>query len=728
MNGVEKRENIIKYRGIETNNLKHIDVDIEKNTLIAVVGPSGSGKSSLVYGTIYEISACEEDKLRNIYREDYNYKIETYENIIPAVELKQNNNNINPRSTLGIFLNIDKEFKKIFAGEHGVPVGRFTFNNPRNSCPRCGGLGEEYVLSLDKIIDENKSIEDGALRPWRNSQDGHYEKVLEKYCVQEGICKSIPYCGLSQEEKNKITYGRSSEKFRVSYKANGKTRTKEFYYVGILAYLEEYLEDKEQASSKEKIKSYSHMEKCSLCGGMRFNSEVLEYKIDGYSIGDFYTMEIEELCEYLKSKEKREFKKIYEILQRMVQYNLGYLNLNRSIPSLSGGELQRLRLMNILSSEMEDMLYIIDEPSAKLHVSEYEELWRNIQGIKERGNTVIIVEHNPYFIQRADRRIYIGPRGGSQGGYLLDRLEEKPWSWTRNFKEPCDYIEVKNISKNNIKNLTVKFPKNVVTAILGVSGSGKSTLVKELNERLENSEYISQKPLRGSSASTIGSYSEVYGLIRKEMSKKLQLDEKFFNFNCDHCGGKGKEIYIYDFGKEMEVQCAKCEGKRFNVETLEYKYRGYNIYEILNLTIEDLLEINIFENKGIRERLELLKKMGLGYLSLFRTTDTLSGGEAQRVKLSKVLGKRIKDKILFLDEPLNGLSQGDIEGVLKLFTELRDMGATVVLIEHNILALRGCDYILEMGPSRGKNGGKIIFEGTMEEFKGNNNYEKYKIK
>lgn len=747
---MEKKESFIEYNGINTNNLKNIDVKIKKNTLISIAGPSGSGKSSLAYGTIYNISKFEEAKLKNDDSLEKTYRIKSYKNIVPAVDLKQVNLNNNPRSTIATFLNLDSEFKKIYGRKNKVSPAIFTFNMPNSACKTCNGLG--YILSVDedKIIDENKSIKEGAFIPWNKSIMGYEEKLLIKFAEDNMIPLNKKISELTQKQKELLLFCEKSEKkYRISYKAYGKPRNKEFYYKGIMTQQEE-LKSSNRASGLQKIRKYIDKKECPSCKGQRFNKNVLSYKFLGKSLGEIYNMEISKLYEFLKIENKidtldEDISFILVILKEIIDSNLGYLNLNRSIPSLSGGELQRIRLVNILSSEISNMLYVIDEPSAKLHVTEYENLYESLNKIKNRDNTLLLVEHNPYFLDKSDEVIYIGPKAGKNGGEKITRekyiskeivnLEDEIYFQFRN--ETKKIIEIKNITKNNLNDVTVRLPLNSIIGIYGVSGSGKSTLCRELTKRLPNSLYIDQKPIRGSSISTIGSYSgTLFKDIRDEIAQKLKISNpNVFNFNleegkCKVCDGKGKIKFTYDYGKEIEVLCPKCRGKRYSEIILKdkrYQYKRKNIYDILNLSIEELITEKMFESKKINDKLNLLNQLGLGHLNLFRTTDTLSGGESQRVKLSDALGKKVKDKILFFDEPLSGLSFKDSINILKIFKLLASKGATIIFIEHNVLGIKACDSIIEIGPGKGKNGGKIIFQDSLDKFIGSKNYEKYKL-
>lgn len=746
MSGVEKKESFIEYSGVTTNNLKNLDVKIKKNTMISIAGPSGAGKTSLAYTTIFNISKFEEAKLKNEDIPEKQFHIKKYKNIISAVDLKQVNLNNNPRSTIATFLNLDTEFKKIFGKTNRVSPTIFTFNMPNSACESCNGLGYVHTLDESKIVDENKSIKDGAFVPWRKSTQNYEEKLLIKFAEDNLIPIDKKISQLTEKQRNLLLFCEKSEKkYRVSYKVYGKQRNKEFYYVGIMTEKESDLKKINKASSLQKVKACGEEKICPVCNGQRFNKNVLSYKYFDKSIGDLYNMEIDMLYDFLlklpqKESCAEEISVILPLLKEIIESNLGYLNLNRSIPTLSGGELQRVRLVSILSSQISNMLYVVDEPSSKLHVTEYKNLYESLEKIKKRDNTLILVEHNPYFLEKSDSVIYIGPKAGIAGGKIIEKkefitkevIDIKKEDKKETFKE---LMKIENITKNNLNNISVTFPKNSIVGIYGVSGSGKSTLCKEISKKIKNSEYIDQKPIKGSIISTIGTYSgTLFQDIREEISKKLKIDNpNVFNFNstegkCKACNGKGKIKFLYDYGKDMEVICTSCRGKRYSkvvLKSKKYEYKGKDIYKILNMTIDELIEKKMFDTKKINEKLDLLKQLGLGHLSLFRTTDTLSGGESQRVKLSDSLGKKIKDKVLFFDEPLSGLSIKDSMNILKIFRKLVEKGATVVFIEHNILGIKASDYIIEVGPGKGKNGGKIIFQDYIEEFLKSENYKKY---
>lgn len=611
MSGVEKKENTIKYEGVRTNNLKNINVEITKKKIIGIAGPSGSGKSSLTYGTIHQISQYEYNKLLD--KPDHlekKFVVDKYENIIPSIALKQSNKNTNPRSTIATFLGLDTDFKMIFSKTNKITPTMFSFNNPNNFCPKCEGLGYEYFLVLEKIIDYEKNILEEPFMPWKNFSSNHYQKLLLKFAEDNKISVMKKMKELTKKELELILYSESINKYKISYKQNGKNRNKSIRYVGILKELESDLSNIKQPSNKKRLEKYIDKKECTLCHGKRFNSSVLKYKFLGKDIGEYYQMEIDKLLLFLKKNkiEEENLKKIVmnviENLKNISNSHIGYLNLNRNIPSLSGGELQRIRLVNIMSSKISDILYILDEPSSKLHVVEYKSILDAINFICNKGNSVMLIEHNPYFLKNTDYNIYIGPKSGNEGGQLLkNSIKTKSPKYSPLDIKIDKFISVKNISKNNISNLDIELPLNSITGIYGLSGSGKTTLVKEICSKIKNAKYITQKPIKGNKFSTIASYSDIFTNIRKEIGTYLNINQNLLTFNskegaCSFCNGRGSIKYIFDFGKkEIEVKCDECLGKRYNNKALSYKYKSLNIYEILTMTIEELVEKNILKIK-----------------------------------------------------------------------------------------------------------------------------------
>lgn len=730
--------NIISYKGIRTNNLQDISLELKKAQFYGVAGPSGSGKSSLAYGTMHAIAQHEWEKVSGVQGSALvPYAVEGYENVIPSVALKQENHNQNPRSTIATFLRLDKSFRLLFASACGVSPTLFSFNNPRNACPKCEGLGYVVALDTDQLIRWDLSIEENPFLPWRKS---YYQKLLEAYAKSCGIPLNISLQNLPKSQVDLLLYENSTEKLAVSYTLGGKRRTHRFFYRGFYNELESLVNDKKHVSSANKVTSLGHTEVCPQCKGQRFSTEVLSYTYQGVNLGIVYMMEVSKLEQvvagWCKTEQQQErkilLKGIVTLLEAMTKAQLGYLHLNRSIPTLSGGELQRIRLLNILTSQINDMMYIVDEPSAQLHVSEYDALLADMRRLTEDGNTVVMIEHNRYFLDQTDHCLFVGPGSGNQGGQLFHALPEACPLEQIQGRGIGEMMSFRSLSANNVENVDVDIPMRRITGLYGPSGSGKSTLARCIEQRYDKTVYVSQRPIKGTVASTIASYSEVFDEIRNLFAKENNVDTDWFSFSgkkgaCLVCGGRGSVKYQLDFGKtEVELVCEECNGRRYNNTALSYHYKGHSIFEVLNKTIDILLQDGLFEGiSTIVERLQCLQRLGLGYLTLFRTTDTLSGGEAQRLKLAKYIGRRQKDKLFIFDEPLRGLDSKSVANILSVFREITNCGGTVLMIEHNVAGLAFCDYILEMGPGKGRNGGKIVFGGTVDSFRNSDHYRQY---
>lgn len=730
----------INYKNITTNNLKHLDIELPKGCFWGIAGPSGAGKSSLAYGTIYAISQYEWEKVTELPGGTYvNFQVESYQHVIPAIALKQENYNQNPRSTIATFLRIDKDFRLLYAAANGVSPARFSFNNPRNACPYCEGLGVEQRLDTSSLVAMDKSILEKPFKSWTK---GYYQPLLEKFAVSRNIPLNQPLSSLSRAQLEQLLYAESDEKFAVSYRANGRAQRRQFRYVGFLRELEGLKQDKTHISSAQRLAGYGSQQTCSHCQGRRFSPEVEQLTYRGKSLGELYMMEVDALASFIEEAQRQEtapqqqrlLAHIRQVLHGVEEGNLEYLHLNRSIPSLSGGELQRIRLINILDSQINGVLYVIDEPSAKLHVSEYDAILSHLHRLQKAGNTLLMIEHNPYFLRQTDRIIYVGPRSGDQGGELSPvpfpegERERRPVYAAR----PCtSFLTLGPITEHNLTAVTVRIPQQRITGIYGPSGSGKSTLARNIQRLYPNTEYIDQKTLRGSKASTIATFSGLMDAIRNLFAAANGVSADHFSFKtplgqCPECSGKGSVTYELDFGKtKVELICDRCHGKRYNDATLAYTYRGLSIYEVLHTTIDHLLEVSFFEDPAIQRQLELLQALGLGYLTLFRTTDTLSGGEAQRLKLMKFIGKRVSGKLFIFDEPLCGLSTPDVANVLSIFRTMTEQGATVIFIEHNVMGLAACDYVVEMGPGKGKHGGQVMFQDSIARFRQSDRWKIY---
>ena len=528
---------------------------------------------------------------------------------------------------------------------------------------------------------------------------------------------------LEEHHKEFLLYGTSEKLYKVKYVKCGKSRVKTSKYVGIIPFINNH-EDK-----ATKYKKYCSKVKCKACGGTRFDNKILKYKVYDYSIADLYDMNLDNLLNWFESNEFSFLKdvniltSISEFLKNMISLNLSYVSLNRSISSLSGGEFQRLRISKLLNTEFKNLLIVIDEPTSSLYISEKYDIIFKLNSLKNT-NTVLIVEHDLEIIKMCDKIITLGNTGGKNGGYIVNnkldmsyenKILKKSYQAERKVRINNDVVI------NNLKPFSIDIPMNTLIGICGKSGSGKTTFVKEiLPNYFEKYRYISQKPIKGNIYSNVGSYVGLLSKIRAIFAKENGVDESYFSNHpiskghCKECGGTGV-IEFKHYNHKFSYTCTKCNGKKYSEQSLKYKYKGFNIYDILSLECNELT--NIFEDKGLLERLEIMKKLGLGYMSLGQDISTLSGGESQRVKLIKHITTMKKNEIIALDEPFQGLGLEDIYTIIEYLYSMIDSGNTIIIVEHNLKALELCSHIVEFGNDSIHGEGNIIFDGPISEIK-----------
>lgn len=764
----------ISIEGANLNNLKNINVKIPKNQITAIMGVSGSGKSTLAFDILYSESKKRFFEAMDMSLIDSsNVKQDIFsgniEGLIPSIAIKQNNYNSNPRSMVGTITGILNIMRSMFVVliDNKLEISDLSPNLPRGACKECSGLGTVYEYDINNVItDMNKPLIDKPIKYWNRSN--HYYKLLERVCNEKGIDMTIPLNKLDKEELEFVLFGESEKKYEISFKSkSGKYRRKKFKFVGVLNEINELLKNINQPSNRISLGEYIKKVECPKCRGKKLSNNVLQYKYLGYDFGDIMLMSIEEIDNFLNvlideasDSKKKVVKQIKNQLERKIEslknLGLGYLELGRAINTLSGGEMQRLRLANQLSQRISGILYIVDEPTSGLHPKDYYNLIEALKELKSKGNTVVVVEHNRDIISNVDYAIELGPEAGQNGGKVIEEglLKDvlcRNSSITaqyinNNLKIECpqvrrsvkDWISISNASAHNITNLHIDIPLNVLVCITGVSGSGKSTLMNDIvipyiNNKKSKGEaqynfsvvHMTQKPLGKSSKSNLATYTGLFDIIRDIFSSLLESQQRnytksHFSFNaqegkCNNCNGQGYITYNMSFMEDIKVVCPKCLGKRYNDEILSVKYNGKSIADVLDMTVD---EASIFfsENKNIMQILSNINKVGLGYMKLGQSSATFSGGESQRVKLVKALNKKVyKDTIFVFDEPTNGLHIHDIKKLIKIFNELIDKGASVIIIEHNLDIIKCSDYIIDLGPEGGKNGGKIVFKGSPDD-------------
>jgi len=655
----------------------------------------------------------------------------------------------------------------------------FSFNSPYGACPECDGLGVKMVVDPELLIpDRSKSIEDGAFEAWAGSTSNYYPQFLAAVCAHYGIPTDVPVSDLEDKQLQIILYGTAGERIRFRYENEfGHSRDAQVPFEGVVHNLERRYKDTGSEGIREFIEVYMSAKPCGTCRGQRLKKESLAVTVGKQNIAYVTSLSIGEAQRFFSGLELNEkelaiasliMKEINNRLGFLVNVGLDYLTLSRAAGTLSGGEAQRIRLATQIGSSLMGVLYILDEPSIGLHQRDNDRLIETLNHMRDLGNTLIVVEHDEDTMMAADWIIDIGPGAGIHGGTVIaegtpEQVMANEKSLTgaylsgRKFipvpqqrrKPNGKWIEIKGAKENNLRNLNAKFPLGVFTAVTGVSGSGKSTLVneilyktlardlnkaktrpgayKEINglEHLEKVIDIDQSPIGRTPRSNPATYTGVFDDIRDVFaitneSKVRGYKKGRFSFNvkggrCEACKGDGIIKIEMHFLPDVYVPCEICKGKRYNRETLEVKYKGKSIADVLAMTIEDATEffVNI---PRIHRKMQTLMDVGLGYMDLGQPATTLSGGEAQRVKLAAELYRRSTGKMLYiLDEPTTGLHVDDIDRLLQVLHRLVDSGESVLVIEHNLDVIKTADYLVDLGPEGGNGGGTIVATGTPEE-------------
>ncbi|WP_321387686.1 ATP-binding cassette domain-containing protein [uncultured Enterococcus sp.] len=712
----------IKIKGARTGNLKNVDVEITKHQINVFVGVSGSGKSSLVFNTIAaeaqrQMNETYPSYVRNRMPHLTIPEVDRIENLSPAVIVNQKPLGDNRRSTVGTATDINPTLRLLFS-RFGTPfVGYsdvFSFNNPAGMCPTCEGLGNISTFRINELLDMNQSLNEGAIR-FESFEPGTYR--WKRY-VDSGLFnndKKIKH--FTEEELELLLY---SPEMKPPHPLEGWYNSS--VYEGVIPRIKKtFIQSSSKLAKKyqPEIQRVTQQETCPDCNGFRLNEKTLSCKIRGKHLGDCLAMQLDELklfLEQLRPKETQQVtEKIIQQLDYFCQVGLDYLSLSRETSTLSGGESQRIKLIRSIGSSLSDMLYILDEPSTGLHPQDMEAIGGLIQAIKKNGNTLLLIDHDPAVIQLADTVYELGPGAGRYGGQLLGSTDYLEWEAKQQLIPPLNrkkrgpttqHFIAENISKNNVQNISVKLPLHRLLAITGVAGSGKSSFAEGLRQKYDNQVfYVNQKRIRTSSRSTIASYVGVLDDIRKLFGHANQVAAGYFSFNgkgaCPVCRGKGYIETELAFLEAVRADCEQCGGKKFRQESLSYFYHEKNIAEVLELSVTESLSFFSAE-KRISDKLHWLDKIGLGYLTLGQTLDTLSGGELQRLKLACKNRSNCREKIIILDEPTSGLSLKDTQSLINVFEELLNNNNTLYVIEHNTALIKEADWMIEFGPGSGK--------------------------
>lgn len=739
----EKLKDQIILRGMRENNLKNVDLNLDKQELIVFSGLSGSGKSSVVFDTIATESSRQMTSQYSAYERRHMTLYERpnadiMQNLSPVVVVEQKAIGSSSQSDVASYMDVGPLIRLLFSRIGQPSIGSATDYSLASSfgaCPDCSGNGLRISPDLHKLVDVDKSLRDYAVQFKPLSPAGWQGRWM----ITGGIFDpDTPIKDWPKDQQDLFLYGPEDADYIIMpfHTKDGPHQSK---WDGLFPRFQRLYIDRDISNLKEvddeDVLAVSSYSTCQTCQGTGLNPRVLESKVEGLNIAEMYQLELKELLPVLEQVEdplgRSITVQVTDILERMIDMGLGYLNLSRKVNSLSGGEAQRLKIARQLGSSLNNMTFILDEPSAGLHSSEVGQLISMIKNLRDQFNTVIVVEHNPMIIKAADQVIELGPGSGEAGGELIfhgaprELSDEtptglalnRPLQFKENVRQASDSYSIRHANRHNLKDLSLEIPAGVLVTVAGVSGSGKSSLIAhEFYERHEeNTIKVDQKGIGISNRSNLATYMGIMDDIRRVFARETGQDIGLFSFNslgaCPKCGGKGEIQPDVAFADPVTLPCDLCHGTRYSEEARSYEYKGKNIVDILDLSVSAAGEY--FEKESIQKRVQTLDDVGLGYLTLGQSTSTLSGGELQRLKLASQL--QHSGKIYILDEPSLGLHPEDSRELLDLFNRLVDQGNTVILIEHNLDLIAQSDWIIELGPGGGSEGGHLIFEGTPED-------------
>ena len=695
----------ITIRGLRQNNLKNVSLDIPKGKIVVFTGVSGSGKSSIVFDTIAAESQRQMNEtytafVRGRLPKYEKPKVERIDNLSASVIVDQSRLGGNARSTVGTISDMYAALRLLYS-RIGQPyagtASYFSFNDPNGMCPECSGIGKVMTVDIENRIDPEKTWNEGMA----DLPAFHVGNWYWKQYAESGLFPlDKKWKDFTEQERNRLLYGADTP--------DGKRLSKKVD--GVSHYLHRMLIHRDTSTLKEaSVKRLMYLveeKKCPLCLGRRLNEKSLACKVAGYSIDEMCAMEFTELVKVLGKITDPRAKTIVDALtaslERMIDIGLPYLSMDRESSTLSGGEAQRLKLVRYMGSALTGMTYIFDEPSTGMHPRDVYRMTKLLQSLRDRGNTVLVVEHDRDVISIADEVIDVGPLAGKNGGQILFQgsYEALLLSGTRTgdamkhiepLKEmtrmPKEFLPIRNASVHNLKDVSVDIPLNVLTVVTGVAGSGKSSLIRDVfaKQYADRVVLVDQSPVTATGRSTPATFLGFFDEIRKVIAKENGVNAGLFSFNskgaCPACGGRGQIVTELVFMDPVTTVCEACEGKRYSQEAMSYQYKGKNIVEILDMSVGDAYEF-FKENRKLKKALGAMLEVGLPYLSLGQPLSTLSGGERQRVKLAKDLDK--KGNIYILDEPTTVLHASDIKKVMELLDSLVDRGNTVIVIEHNL--------------------------------------------
>lgn len=735
----ESNQEYIVISAARENNLKNVSLQIPKRKISIFTGVSGSGKSSIVFDTI----AAESTRLLN---ENFSMFVRTFlpkypqpdadaiENLSMAVIVDQKRLGGGSHSTMGTITDISPILRLLFSRVGQPYVGganMFSFNDPQGMCPECNGIGRSLGVDMSKAVDMSKSLREGAIMLPGYTVDGWEWNMLIQSGSFDPDKKLSDY---SDEDLDQLLYGKA-RKVKMDFAGKATNITVE----GVIEkFTNKYIKQDVKTKSErtqQTVAPFMTEGPCSSCHGARLSQAALGCKINGHNIAELSSMEVGHLIRVIREIDDAAaapmVKSLTERLQHLVDIGLDYLTLDRETDTLSGGESQRVKMVKHLSGSLVDVTYIFDEPSVGLHPRDVHRLNELLQKLRDKGNTVLVVEHDPDVIKVADHIVDVGPHAGSRGGTIVYEgsysglLESGTLTGThmkrqlqlkQDCRKPSGKLSIRDANLHNLQNVNVDIPTGVLNVITGVAGSGKSTLINDVFlSQHPDAIVIDQSAIGVSTRSNPATYTGILDDVRKAFASANKVSPSLFSFNskgaCENCQGLGVVYLDLSFFESVKLPCEVCGGKRFKEEVLEYKLNGKSIAEVLEMTVEQALEF--FQIKEVVRKLQAMNDVGLNYITLGQPLSTLSGGECQRIKLASELHK--KGSIYVMDEPTTGLHMSDIGHLLEIMNRLVDAGNTVIVIEHNLEVISQADWIIDMGPDGGSKGGQVVFEGTPQE-------------
>ncbi len=730
MTHIADSHDVIQVRGARENNLRDVSLDIPKRRLTVFTGVSGSGKSSLVFGTI----AAESQRMIN---ETYSAFLQSFmgsparpdvdalHNLSAAIVVDQERMGANARSTLGTATDAYTLLRIIFSrlGAPGAGSALAYSFNAEGMCPGCEGLGKVSTLDIDELVDRSKSINEGAITVPNFAVDGWYVRGF----AESGLFDpDKPVGAFSEQELHDFLH-----KPAIKIKVNGINTT----YEGLVVKVQRMYLTKERESVQPHIRAFidraATFAACPDCAGTRLKPAVLASRINGRNIAECSAMQVSDLAGFLSGITAPAVGPVVATLRQtldsLVEIGLGYLSLDRESATLSGGEAQRVKMVRHLGSSLTDITYVFDEPTVGLHPHDIQRMNGLLLRLRDKGNTVLVVEHKPETIAIADHVVDIGPGAGPAGGRvgfegsvaalresgtLTGRYLGHKVSLKKSVRPHVGNIPIRNAATHNLRDVSVDIPTGVLTVVTGVAGSGKSSLIYGALPRREGVVVVDQSAIRGSRRSNPATYTGLLDAVRAAFAKANKVKPALFSANsegaCPNCKGIGLVYVDLAMMAGVAGTCEECEGRRFTARVLEYKLRGRDISEVLAMPVSEAVEF--FTEKAARAILERLSAVGLGYITLGQPLNTLSGGERQRLKLAVHMGSGTATYLL--DEPTSGLHLADVDQLLALLDRLVDTGNTVIVIEHHLAVMAHADWIVDLGPGAGHDGGRVVFTGT----------------